>query len=690
MAEHVRPHSSNRTILIASLFVVIVALLPRIPLVSAGLPFLYREDDTHHTNRVLEMYKANTLDPQYFHKPSLHFYLRLPVVHASALWLQSQGALESRREIRTRDPYGLAGYNFTASHPLLVKTSRALSVAWSLGTVLFVMLIAFRLKLSAGMAILAGAVTAFSPEFLINSPIVGVDILMALFCTATALVGVFAIPSPTRLHFILTGALGGLAASSKYNALPICAVPIVLWLIAGWRTRFYDLFLSGAAFILAFFIASPFILVSWATFTSQLGYEVWHYQTGHDGHSAEPGIPQAAFYLSWLMQDGIGVAASALAVLGLAASKRWGRSSLVYLIFPLLFAGLMISQRTNFTRNMVPVIPFAALLCAMGGEWLRSYVRTPITRSLFDAGLIVAVLAQPVLRSAEIVATEQYPPESRIELEKWIRSERPSDDDLAIAGPLLMPIGLFALPGVDAFDPKKDTIESLVQKGFSYIALPAWLSPQSTAFSLVDTARHYHGGPDKPRIVKNPALTVWKVRDDPDWNWSSPLTTTLPLSSERTVCRSSQEGHCWVQGRFTRLRVPKQFVDGRNRFIEVMSPWDEQMLTLTGETRATVNVSLEVPGAWKQIALPDDHSEVFMVTLSDVHSLASRGTGADSRRIGVAVREAQTTGQLGVAGGNASINVDKPDQARPDLSDGSENAHHDGSKGPTLSLYSKR
>jgi hypothetical protein len=646
-----RPNDSGRPdsltkggIIVMCLLVIVVALIPRIPLITAGLPFLYREDDTHHTNRVLEMYKARTLDPQYFHKPSLHFYLRLPVVHASALWLQHRGALKFRRDIRTRDPYGLAGYNFTASHPFLVETSRALSVTWSLITVLLVMAMAFRLRLSAGMVFLSGTLTALSPEFLINSPIVGVDILMALFCTASALLGLLALPSPTRFHFVVAGVLGGLAASSKYNALPVCAVPITLWIVAGWRTRFYDLFLSGAAFILAFFIASPFILVSWDSFITQLGYEVWHYQTGHAGHSADPGVQQATFYLVWLANDGIGFTACILAAIGLFASRRWGQSSFVFLSFPILFAGLMISQRTNFTRNMVPIIPFAALVCALGGDWLRSYIRSPRTRRLFDVGLVAAILAQPMLRSAELVAAELYAPESRTDLENWVRVERPVDRDVAIAGPLLMPIQLFALPGVDAFDPEKDNFETLIQRGYSYIAVPDWLPLSSSSLSVVNVERKFLGDTDKSRIVKNPSLTIWKVRDVPEWDWSSPTTPALHWNPLGKECQSSREGHCWIQSRFFHLRIPQPQAPNERRIVEMMSPWPNQIVTLIGDNNATKAVALETPGAWLPVELPSTASGSFRVAVAEVHSMESRGLSKDNRHLGVAFREFAPSG----------------------------------------------
>ena len=103
----------------------------RYPAIGSGLPFFYQEDEAHHFNRTVEMVKSGDFDPHYFHKPSLHFYLRIPALISGFLWNVREGHIRSIKEIRTRDPYGLAGYAFTASHPGIVKWNRALSLLFS-------------------------------------------------------------------------------------------------------------------------------------------------------------------------------------------------------------------------------------------------------------------------------------------------------------------------------------------------------------------------------------------------------------------------------------------------------------------------------------------------------------------------------------------------------------------------------
>ena len=64
---------------------VLLALVLRAPLVSSNSRYFYHEDDAHHFNRTVEMAQRFDLNPSYFNKPALHFYLRMPVVWASAV-----------------------------------------------------------------------------------------------------------------------------------------------------------------------------------------------------------------------------------------------------------------------------------------------------------------------------------------------------------------------------------------------------------------------------------------------------------------------------------------------------------------------------------------------------------------------------------------------------------------------------
>lgn len=342
------------------------ALWLRGPSVSYGLPYFYGEDEAHHFNRVVRMVQKGEWDPHYFHKPSLHFYLRMPIVAAGFLWSVRNSEIRSIKEVQTSDRFGIAQYAFSASHPTLVKFNRAFSLFLSLGVLVFVYLIARELSLAHGLSILAVLITAASPELLLQSAVIGVDIVMSFF-VVVAVYGALRVYRNFSLRGLFwVGIACGLAISSKYNALPIAILPILL---CASRSRFEleSILFAFLAPAVGFFIGSPFILTSFPLFLDQLGYEIWHYGvSGHEGHQAAPGLPQLLFYWEWLTTDGVGLVTAAVALFGVllvATRPNWRR--IIAFAFPILFFTLMVFQRANFTRNMIVFVPFVPIFAAL-------------------------------------------------------------------------------------------------------------------------------------------------------------------------------------------------------------------------------------------------------------------------------------------------------------------------------------
>lgn len=639
----------RREFLIAVFFVLLAAFLVRLPLVSAGLPYLYREDDTHHFNRTVEMVKRGDLNPYYFHKPSLHFYVRMPVVWATIEWMKARGEIQSIKEIRTRDPYGLAGYNFTASHPLVVKTNRALSIAMSLAAVFFSMLIVVRLGGSVSAATIGGLILSFSPEFLINSPIVGVDILMALLTVVSSWLALEIYRSFSRSKLLLLSVVTGLAVSSKYNAAPIVALPFILLLL---KRNFSPLFwfYASAAIAFGFFAGSPYILVSLPTFIEQVSYEVWHYRVaGHAGHSAEPGLEQAMFYLNWFVTDGVGYGAAIFATIGawVICRKRWDEG-IVLLAFPLLFAALMIAQKTNFTRNMVPVVPYAAICAALAISNFQ-FFRSSLVQLTLLLALGAAALGMPFVTSVRLVIADYYAPESRREIVRWIEGGHLSGD-VAVAGQLLLPIQTFYRPGIDAFDPRKVAISKLILDGYSHFVVPAELGIDDHSRKIISQSKVFEGITPLSRIVQNPSSVIYSFNPSQfdelkrDESISKLELRVLENDSKDSSCRDGGENYCWLQQRVTELKFGSagdrqpQTVE-----MEVMSPWPNQEVKIYSGENVVGRIAAPQPGVWSTLSISLEPTESFSAAqlfayVSEVHSPKSLGTSEDARRLGVAVR----------------------------------------------------
>ncbi|NLF25016.1 MAG: phospholipid carrier-dependent glycosyltransferase, partial [Deltaproteobacteria bacterium] len=383
-------NSNRHVITLGLVLALLLALWLRLPFIGAGMPYFYDEDEAHHFNRTVEMVKKGEFNPNYFHKPSLHFYLRMPVVAVAFLWTVRNGQIRSVQDIQTRDPYGLGGYAFTASHPGIVKWNRALSVAFSLGLVLLAFLITKELLACEGAALLAALGTAVSPELIENAAVIGVDMPMALLCLLAVYLALKLYRSFSVKLLVLTGLVCGLAVSAKYNALPIMFLPLLVLLLLR-RFAFTELLLAITVPVLGFLVGSPFTLLSLPLFLDQFAYEIWHYGvSGHEGHSAEPGWPQALFYLKWLSWSGIGLGACALSVFGvLALLARDFKKALLFLFFPCAFILLMISQKANFTRNLLVFIPFCGVFCGAGAALISGLPR----RSVFLRNLLLLILA---------------------------------------------------------------------------------------------------------------------------------------------------------------------------------------------------------------------------------------------------------------------------------------------------------
>ncbi|RME57231.1 MAG: phospholipid carrier-dependent glycosyltransferase, partial [Candidatus Dadabacteria bacterium] len=309
----------KKLLLLLSFFAVLYCIFST-PWVYRGLPYIYQEDEGHHLNRTLEMVKYGNWNPKYFRKPSLHFYLRVPVSSLAYLWLARKGEIKKVSQIRTRDPWGLAKYNYSVNREAFIVFNRWFGVFLAV-LILFMTGWLFKEIEIKGLSFLAGlALFVTSVPLIKYSATVGADIVMAFFCIAAAVSTFSFFKNPTLLKASMLGALAGLSASSKYNGALILVLPILAVLLSRRRDKLLLWFLILFFSALFFILGSPFILVEYPKFLNDLGYEFWHYgKAGHIGHEASPGLSQAFFYLSWLKKEG-GIIVFILALWGILSS----------------------------------------------------------------------------------------------------------------------------------------------------------------------------------------------------------------------------------------------------------------------------------------------------------------------------------------------------------------------------------
>jgi hypothetical protein len=627
----------SQSICFVALLAMAIAL--SFPLVQANSRYFYQEDDAHHFNHTVEMAKHQTLNPNYFNKPALHFYLRMPIVYASTAWERMHGRPTSTRDIRTRDPYGVSDYAFTASHPTVLTWNRWLSVVWSSLLSIVVLVLLRSLHVTVPIALFGAAVPILSPEVLRNSYIIGVDTLMALLCLLCTAYAIRAERRGGTRALVLCGVLAGLAGAAKYNAAPIAVVPFVLW----WLTdRSLRGFLTIAAATLAgFLLGAPYSLISYREFWQGVSYEIWHYGVaGHEQHSATRGLPQALFYLRWLVSDGTGVAVTLLSAYGALALWRANRSAaLIIISFPFCYFVMMSMQKANFTRNMVVLVPYVAILGAFGLWAATRQLWRGAARFILIVFCIGAALAPLARATASIIGAALITRDSRDEVVTWLTSDRPLTDDVAVAGPLQLPFSALALPGVDTFDPTKRSLTSLLQSGYRFIVVPS--SPNFFHAELFAIAKSIPGETWPQRVPYNPAITI--LRASPSSAHSLRQLTRFELAVSQVgdalipECGPTSEQHCWIQSLTTTLALPRTNVP---TYLEVMSPWPRQHIEILDSDNSIVSsIQLDSPNMWKRLVVPPaGEPRTFIMRIAEIHSPASQGVSKDARRLGIAIK----------------------------------------------------
>lgn len=510
--------SSRLNTLVLLLAVVLLAGWLRAPFVRSGMPYFYDEDEGHHFNRVVNMVKSGDFNPRYFLKPSLHFYLRMPVTSLAFLSAVRAGELRELKEIVTKDNFGLADYSFSASHPKIAKFNRAFSVCFSLLTVILAAIITLQLGFTTLSALGAALLTAVSPALVSSSAVIGVDVIvgpLVLLTVCLTLLGFKRRSSATLLFAALTA---GLALSTKYNAGIAVLVPMIAALMMKrWGTAALALVVSSVAFV----ATSPFLLVELPLFLNHVAYEIWHYGiAGHVGHEAQPGLAQAVHYIGWLRTDGVGITSLLLLFalpfslliretgIGTNLSDRWGKIAIVS-AFGVLYFAFMCSQKANFTRNMLVLIPFVAIGAMAGLERLASLsgrFSVPIQR----IGILVCALPMLIGGSLAQRAAAIDVTESRVALAQFLDSEAfdTTPQRIGIAGELQLARKSISPKFTIAVFPEAEVQEWLrLNPDVEIVVLPEGQSMGITGWKV---ARSFPGALLPMRIVRNPALTVWR------------------------------------------------------------------------------------------------------------------------------------------------------------------------------------
>ncbi len=641
--------------LVALAVVVLIGLWLRAPRIGEGMPYFYHPDEANHFYRTVRMLQTNDYHPYYFLKPTLCFYIRMPAIAGGFLWSAREGEITRIEQIIRRDENDPNGILWTASHPRIVMWARAVGTVFSLLMILATYGITRRVVASPWPAVLAALLVACTPFVITESSRVAVDTLMAAFCLLCVWLSLRVMENPTASRAALAGLAAGLAVTSKYNALPIVAAPLLACVLSG-RCNLRAVTAVLGVSVVGFLIGTPYALLAVSDFLNGMAQEIVHYGIlGHGNATVEPGWPHAQRYLGRMVGPGGGVAltAAGIAGAGVMLATRW-RAALIVLVFPAGFLALMLSQRVAAFSNMLVTPAFFAIAAAGLVQLLLQHrSRLPGAAGLALAPVCVVLLvAQPMLDALED-RREALTPESRHLASAWLLEQTEPAPETAMALELRLPqanyraLGVSPAPTDRLIDPV-----GLFLEGYDRVVVGPEFDDadgSQAARALMQVRRVFEGTPYSQPIPRSPQVTVFEL--------PLLLANTRPVRARVESELRYEVAEGVVRSRIARLPLDPTMV-GASAAVAGVAGARRGDVTLTLDLTtpwASQSCRLELPGwqspdlcagllpnqsAVRSVEVPaealagQDH---VWIVVSHVRRDSESGLGGESQRIGLEV-----------------------------------------------------
>ena len=396
----------------------------------------------------VNMALRNQLNPEFFNYPSF-------IINTNYVVFQLTGAINDL-SLADRDGYTFRAF---AGFPLYV-ISRMYSV---FGGLLIVACAYAVSRLVAGRftALFAGLLVAVSFTLVQHAHYIKPATLSTgwmMLATWACFASLCCKYKGQREHlYILAGVATGLAATTRYNAVAVAmiVVPVGLVLLYRFRTRrmLRSVSLAWLAIPLVFALASPYVLRDFEHFWQDFSVIVAQYKA--PGQVPEYFVVDQwiglAYMLVFIALFSLGIPAVICLGLSLIAMgqslqrgfslRRNNISLFVMLIALMVLVYLLVVLRTirpgHSDHMLIPILPFIALLSALGANWLRENLRFP-NRVLAPA-LAFILIIQPLVLSVQVVRMFTQPDTRHIMLQ-WIHDNIPSGASFFLNGPYNVPL----------------------------------------------------------------------------------------------------------------------------------------------------------------------------------------------------------------------------------------------------------
>jgi hypothetical protein len=495
--------------------IVLVGALLRLFPIWFGLPYLHARPDEETTVAHALAVQHGDPNPHFFHWPSLTFYV-LAALFEVASWIR---------------------WAFVAN-PVLTDTdalvlARTLVAAAGALTIIVLFRMATRIADST-TGLLAAAFLAVAILHVRESHFAMTDVLMTLLVSLSLALLLRARDTATRgpldarglREFAAAGLAGGLAASTKYSAAAVIAsmgAVQLQWLVHGrrsgrtgngrrklWTAPTWTPSLAFlAAFACGFIIATPYALLDFRVFATDLRFDVTHLADGHVG-TLDRGW---SYHLKRSLPYGVGVPIFIAAIGGVVPFVRYyGPSAFIVGAFAAAFYVSIGSGHTVFFRYVLPLVPLACLSAAVAvrrvGPWAAARLGLPRGAGV---ALLGALIAGPALVNSAWFDRLLAKTDTRVLAARWLEPRLQSEDTLHEAGGLYEELDLSHAryhqwsfyPATNSFgDPDGRSPDWLViheSPLWTYVTVPPELRQLAgTKYTLVYMVRATKGQIDGP------------------------------------------------------------------------------------------------------------------------------------------------------------------------------------------------
>jgi 4-amino-4-deoxy-L-arabinose transferase-like glycosyltransferase len=371
----------GRVELVSLIVLLALAFCLRVWGLTSGLPYAVGVDEPQIMDRVVRMMKTGDFNPHFFDWPSLTIYAHLFVACLAFLGGAMRGAWNGLAQVSPSDFY-VYGRLFTAL----------------VGTATVGILYCAARRWGVTTALLATALLAVAPNHARESHYVLADVPTACFTTLVLLLSLRVLERPSLGVFMAAGITVGLAASCKYNGLMAIVLPLIATCaVAGSPPVILRRVLVVFAGVgCGFLMGTPYAVLDLPKFLDDYARLAAVFAQSRGGEAGWQ------LYLKYLSQSlgRVGLALSALGLLlsmrtVVSGASRW--RALMLVAFVVVYFKVMATSYQIYGRYTLPLLPFAALLAAVGAtaviEVLRR--RVPARGQAVSVAAVVCLLLMP-------------------------------------------------------------------------------------------------------------------------------------------------------------------------------------------------------------------------------------------------------------------------------------------------------